>query len=546
MAEWIGARAFLHVASGPNLVSTNGSSRPKKTTLHDALVEAGAVWAQNVGYLILGEAGPPRAWTISGTGITVPVVKSTLAREEVRIKIESSGREGLSGPVRARYGLYAICFGFFLVLLDTTALNVAVVAMQRDFGGGMSGLQWVVNSYTIVFASFLLTCGAVGDRLGARRLYQTGLSLFTAMSVLCALSPGVGFLIGARMAQGLGAAIMLPASLSLLSHAFARPDERARAVAFWAGIVSLGFAAGPALGGLVTGYFGWRAIFWLNAPVGVAAILMVRAFVDETKVSNPRSIDWAGQAAVSLALFCLTYGIIEAGSMGWTAPRVLGGFGLAALLAGAFAFIERHSATPVLPRALFLNSTFSVCVAVGLVLNFCMYGTLFIESIYLQNIRHLTAVSAGLMILPFTVLPTVTTRVIAGYSGRRHIRSRLAAGQIVSATGAGILIGALWTPGVWAILLGLGLLGIGMGCVMPAMTAGVLAASPAQTSGLASGILNSARQVGGTLGVALMGTLVQDGRMRGYFWSFAVTVAGFSAMAVVTLRKIQDQSAAAR
>src|SRR5678815_6120140 len=190
------------------------------------------------------------------------------------------------------YGLYAICFGFFLVLFDTTALNVAVASMHREFGGTMSGLQWIVNAYTIVFASLVLTCGALGDRYGAKRLYQLGLGLFTAMSLTCALSPSVGFLVVMRMGQGLGAAMMLPASLALLSHAYPNPLARARAVSFWASIVSLGFAAGPALGGVFTSYFGWRSIFLLNVPTGLVALLMVRAFIEETRGTRDGTIDW--------------------------------------------------------------------------------------------------------------------------------------------------------------------------------------------------------------------------------------------------------------
>jgi len=176
------------------------------------------------------------------------------------------------------YGLYAICFGFFLVLFDTTALNVAIAAMHREFGGTISALQWIVSAYTIVFASLVLTCGALGDRYGARRLYQLGLTIFTVMSLACALSPNVALLIAFRMAQGLGAAMMLPASLALLSHLYPDPRARARAVSFWASIVSLGFAAGPALGGVFTSVFGWRSIFLLNVPTGLVALLMVRAF----------------------------------------------------------------------------------------------------------------------------------------------------------------------------------------------------------------------------------------------------------------------------
>jgi DHA2 family methylenomycin A resistance protein-like MFS transporter len=446
---------------------------------------------------------------------------------------------------RARYALYAICLGFFLVLLDTTALNVAVAAIQRGLGGTIGALQWVVNSYTIVFASFLLTAGAIGDRLGSKRLYQVGLVLFTGMSLACALSPGVGFLVGARMLQGLGAAILLPASLALLSHAFPDPDERARAVAFWAGIVSLGFAAGPALGGLLTSVFGWRSIFLLNVPVGLLAFVMVLRFVDETKVEHPRQIEWTGQVLACLFLFCLAYGLIEAGGAGWAAPRVLGAFALAVLLALGFGFFEKRSASPVLPRSLFQVPTFAVSVTIGAVLNFSMYGILFIESIYLQNIRHLSALSTGLVVLPFTVIPTITTRVIIRYSARRYIRWRLAAGLMVAAAGAGVLGLSLSHAGYGEILLGLGLLGVGMGCIMPAMTAGVLTSSPAKMSGLASGILNSARQVGGAVGVALMGTLVQRGQQQGLLGSFALTAGSFLLMAIVTLRAIRPEPAAA-
>lgn len=230
-------------------------------------------------------------------------------------------------------GLYAICFGFFLVLLDTTALNVAAASMERDFGSSLSGLQWVVNSYTIVFASLVLTAGAVGDRFGSKRLYQIGLALFTGMSLLCGLAPSVGALIGLRMLQGVGAAVMLPASLALLSHAY--PDARARAsaVAFWASVVSLGFAAGPALGGALTSIFGWRSIFFINVPVGAVALMMIRAFVEETPVKAPRAIDWTGQAVMSLVLGALTYALIEAGRSGWAAPRIVAAFALTIVLA---------------------------------------------------------------------------------------------------------------------------------------------------------------------------------------------------------------------
>lgn len=448
----------------------------------------------------------------------------------------------MPGPIfndrAARYALYSICFGFFLVLLDTSALNVAMVDMEHQLGETIGGLQWVVNSYTLIFASFLLTGGALGDRFGSKLLYQLGLVLFTLMSLASALAPNAEFLIAARSLQGLGAALMLPGSLSLLSHAFPDTEQRARAVGFWAGVVSLGFAAGPVLGGILTHYCGWRSIFWINVPVGAFAFWMNQRFVEDARVANPRPIDWKAQMLILLALFSLNYGLIGAGRSGWLSPVNLIAFGLTIALAVAFLGVERRSASPVLPGSLFSNSTFSVCILIGAVLNFTMYGVLFIESLYLQNVRHFGALHTGLIIIPFTVLPTVTTRLIARFNGRDFIRMRLVVGQILAVAGAISLGLALREAGIEWILTGLGLMGVAMGCIMPAMTAGVLSSAPAAMSGAASGILNSSRQVGGTLGVALMGTLMAVDRSEGMAWSFGLTALMFLIMAGVTGRFI--------
>lgn len=438
------------------------------------------------------------------------------------------------------YGLYAICFGFFLVLFDTTALNVAVASMHREFGGTMSGLQWIVNAYTIVFASLVLTCGALGDRYGAKRLYQLGLGLFTAMSLTCALSPNVAFLVVMRMVQGLGAAMMLPASLALLSHAYPNPLARARAVSFWASIVSLGFAAGPALGGVFTSYFGWRSIFLLNVPTGIIALLMVRVFIEETNTRTTRGLDWTGQLSVSLSLWSLSYALIEAGNVGWTAPRVLAAFAVAIALAALGIATQRRSASPVFPPALFSRPAFVACVAAGIVISLGVYGILFVESIYLQNVRHLSALATGAMILPLTVMPTVTTRLIDRYRADMHFKPRLVAGQIIALSGAALMAASVWVPATAFILLGLGLLGMALGFITPAMTTGVLASSPAGMAGVASGILNAGRQVGGSIGVALMGTLVQMHHERGMIVSFAAALILFGVVAVGAKRVMPD------
>jgi MFS transporter, DHA2 family, methylenomycin A resistance protein len=275
-------------------------------------------------------------------------------------------------------------------------------------------------------------------------------------------------------------------------------------------------------------------VFWLNVPIGFATFVLVRMLVDEAKEKNSRHIDWLGQALICLALFCLTYALIEAGGLGWTARAVLIADATAVFLVGAFVLIEKRSKSPVLPGFLFVNSTFSVCIAVGLILNFGSYGVLFVESIYLQGVRHLNAFEAGMVILPLTLLPTITTRAIIRYSSRRHLRPRLVIGQLVAAIGAIVLFFTLKNPGYWIIVVGLALMGVSMGCVMPSITAGVLASSPPQTSGVASGILNSARQVGGTLGVAVMGSLYQQSHTQGLKFSFWLVLITFVLMAAVT------------
>jgi DHA2 family methylenomycin A resistance protein-like MFS transporter len=291
---------------------------------------------------------------------------------------------------------------------------------------------------------------------------------------------------------------------------------------------------------MFTSWFGWRSIFLLNVPTGIVALLMVRAFIEETDATAARPLDWIGQAAVSLALWALSYALIEAGNAGWTAPRVLAGFVATVALAGACALSERRSAAPVFPPALFSRPAFLACVAAGVVISLGTYGILFIESVYLQTARHLSALATGVMIVPLTVLPTVTTRMLDRYRADMHYKPRLVAGQIFALAGAAMMALSVWVPATVVILVGFGLLGISLGYITPAMTTGVLTASPAAMSGLASGILNAGRQVGGAVGVALMGTLVQMHHDAGMVVSFTVALVSFGVVAVAAQRTIPD------
>ncbi|MBV9272827.1 MAG: MFS transporter [Verrucomicrobia bacterium] len=438
-----------------------------------------------------------------------------------------------------RRALFAVCFGFFLVLLDTTALNVATPALGQEFGDSISDLQWVVNSYTLVFASLLLMAGALGDRAGVKRSYQVGLALFTGASLLSAVAPSPVILIMARAAQGFGAAIMLPASLAILSHTFPNAEARSHAVSVWANTASLGFAAGPVLGGLLTACLGWRTIFWLNVPVGIAALWFNHLWVKEAKLESARRIDWAAQITLGAGLLAVTYGLIEAGRRGWTNGASLGAIGFFLLTIPLFVFLERRSDHPVLPAFLFSKPTFSTCVVVGFVLNFSMYGILFMESIYLQKARALGALGAGLLITPFTLFPTIVSRLLSQKNGAAYLRSRISLGFALAGIGSLLLLASTLTSALWPVALALGILGVSMGSIMPAMTAGVLVSSGPETAGLASGVLNSARQVGGTVGVALLGTIMGSFPITaGFVYATGLTVVVMIATAHVTSRTL--------
>jgi DHA2 family methylenomycin A resistance protein-like MFS transporter len=311
-------------------------------------------------------------------------------------------------------------------------------------------------------------------------------------------------------------------------------------VSFWASIVSLGFAAGPALGGVFTSYFGWRSIFFLNVPTGIVALLMVRAFSEETVVNGARRLDWIGQLCVSLSLWALSYALIEAGNAGWGAPRVLAAFVATIVLAVACAVTEARSAAPVFPRTLFARPAFVACLTAGVVLSLGTYGILFVESIYLQSVRHLSALATGAMIVPLTLLPTVTTRTLDRVRADMHFKPRLVTGQILAVMGTATLALSVWMPALGVMLLGFGLLGVALGYVTPAMTTGVLTASPPSMSGLASGTLNAGRQVGGAIGVALMGTLVQMHHERGMLASFVVALLLFAFVGALASRSIPE------
>jgi DHA2 family methylenomycin A resistance protein-like MFS transporter len=436
-----------------------------------------------------------------------------------------------------RWTLVASSFGLGMALLDVTAVNVAVAAIQRGLGTSVRGLSWVIDGYTLAFASLLLLAGGLGDRLGARRVFIAGLSLFTIASALCGFAPGLATLVLARILQGVGAALFVPSSLAILRQAYPLAQERARAIGVWSALTAIAGASGPLFGGLLISAFGWRSIFLLNVPVGIVAIAMAFQFVRSSPRSVGRGLDLLPQltAAASLALF--TWALIERPVRGWGSPAIV--LAIAASLAGlgAFVLLERKSANPVLPLRLFADRTFSSTASAALLYAGAFFGSVLVLSLYFQEVRGDTPARAGLHLTAITIFFGLTSvlagRLVARYGTRAPIAWGLAA-LFASAAWAASLPSATPFPLLAPALM---LMGIGAGLVAPSMNAAILASVPASLSGIGAGVLNASRQVGTALGVAVFASMFHgDGKAAAVRVSLAWAGAIYLGALVLALR----------
>jgi DHA2 family methylenomycin A resistance protein-like MFS transporter len=343
--------------------------------------------------------------------------------------------------------LIAICIGYFMVILDATVVNVALPALGRDLGGGVSGLQWVVDGYTLVFAGLLLSGGSLGDRLGGRRVFQAGLSLFTLASAACAAAPSIGLLVAARLVQGLGAALLVPSSLALLRAAYHDPRERARAVGAWGAVAGIAAASGPVIGGLLVAASSWRTVFLLNLPVGIAGLLLAQRHLPGSGERTGGGLDPPGQLTGIAALSSVTLGLIEGGHSGWTSPQALVPLVLSLPLWAAFLACERRAGEPMLPLRLFRSSTFSGASFVGLAINLGFYGQLFVMSLYLQHVRGWSALATGLALLPEGLFVALSSSLSGRAMGRIGPRFPMIAGLLIGGAGLAGL------PGLRAAML---------------------------------------------------------------------------------------------
>jgi DHA2 family methylenomycin A resistance protein-like MFS transporter len=403
--------------------------------------------------------------------------------------------------------LAAMSLGFGVVQLDVTIVNTALSSIGSSLGGGVAELQWVVSTYTITFAALILTAGALGDRLGAKRMFMTGFSLFTLASLACALAPTSGILIAARAVQGVAAAILVPNSLALLNHAYPGQTERGRAVGIWAAGASLALTAGPFLGGALIALVGWRSIFLVNLPIGLGGLWLAWRYATDT-TRNARDLDLPGQAAAIAALGVLAGAIIEGGRLGWTNPFVLGGFVGFVVLSALFLLQERHVAHPMLPLSLFRHRMFSLMSLVGLLVNIAFYGLIFVFSLYFQQINHWTPFATGLAFVPMMGAVLPVNLLAARVAERIGAPITVAIGALVAAAGCLALLDIGEGTSYWMFCVPLIAMGGGLGLLVPPMTATLLGSVEKSRSGIAAGVLNSTRQTGSVLGVALFGALI--------------------------------------
>ena len=412
------------------------------------------------------------------------------------------------------------CMSLFIVGLDVTVVNVALPSIQRELHSSVSGLQWVVDAYSLVLASLLMLSGSTADRVGRRRTFQVGLALFTLGSALCSLAPSLGALVLFRMLQAIGGSMLNPVAMSIITNTFTERAERARAIGIWGGVVGLSMALGPIIGGVLVSAVGWRSIFWVNIPVGLAAIVLTALFVPESKAPTRRRFDPVGQLLVIITLAALVYGIIEGPGWGWTSPLILGCFAVALLAGVGFAWYETRREQPLLDTRLFRSTPFSGATLIAVSSFAALGGFLLVSVIYLQEVRGYSALHAGLYMLPMAGMTAVCSPFSGRIVGSRGPRLPLV-GAGIAITVSAVTLTRLSVDTSTASLIGSYLLfGLGFGLVNAPITNTAMSGMPRAQAGVAAAVASTSRQVGSSLGVAVIGSVVvsaQVGTIRAGF-----------------------------
>ncbi|MFD4567730.1 MFS transporter [Streptomyces sp. NPDC058467] len=401
------------------------------------------------------------------------------------------------------------CMSLLIVSLDNTVLNVALPSMQKELHASVAGLQWTIDAYTLVLASLLMLAGSTADRIGRRKVFVVGLIIFTSGSVLCSLAPNLDSLIAFRMMQAVGGSMLNPVAMSIITNTFTDPRERARAIGVWGGVVGISMAAGPLVGGLLVDSVGWRSIFWINLPVGLAALLLTLRYVPESRAPKARRPDPVGQFLVIALLGSLTYAIIEAPSSGALKTLAFGVIAVAALL-GLLRY-EPRRAEPLIDLRFFRSAPFSGATVIAVSAFAALSGFLFLSTLYLQNVRGLDALHAGLWMLPMAAMCFVCAPLSGRLVGSRGPRfSLLVAG--IAMTASGVLFAAFQAEtSNLTLVLGYVLFGLGFGFVNAPITNTAVSGMPRTQAGVAAAVASTSRQIGGTLGVAVVGAVLASG-----------------------------------
>jgi EmrB/QacA subfamily drug resistance transporter len=396
----------------------------------------------------------------------------------------------------------------FIVGLDSTIVNIALPAIRRDLHASLSGLQWTIDAYTLVLASLLILAGSTADRVGRRRTFQTGLVVFIVGSLLCSLAPSLGWLIAFRMMQAVGGSMLNPVAMSIITNTFTEPRERARAIGVWGGVVGISLALGPVVGGALVGSLGWRSIFWMNIPVGLAAVVLAARYVPESRAARARRIDPVGQALVLTVLAALTYAIIEGPNAGWSSPEIVGFFALGVLALAGLVGYENRRDEPLLDLRFFRSAPFSGATVIAISAFGALSGFLLLNTLYLQDVRGLSALRAGLYTLPMAAMTVVFAPLSGRLVGSRGPRpSLLLAGAAMTLSVLPMTGLTAHTAVGWLMVSYVGF-GFGFAMVNAPITNTAVAGMPRSRAGVAAAIASTSRQVGSSLGVAVVGSAV--------------------------------------
>jgi EmrB/QacA subfamily drug resistance transporter len=448
------------------------------------------------------------------------------------------------------------CLSLLIVGLDNTIVNVALPSIKRDLHASIAGLQWIIDAYLLVLASLLMLSGSTADRLGRRRVFQTGLAVFTGGSLLCSLAPSLGWLVTFRTVQAVGGSMLNPVAMSIIVNTFTQPRERARAIGVWGGVIGISMALGPVAGGALIGPVGWRAIFWVNVPVGLAAIALTALFVPESRAPRPRKLDLPGQLLMIITLTALTYGIIEGPRAGWGSALIVGSFALAAAGLASLIVCELRRSQPLIEVRFFRSVPFSGATLIAICAFAAMGGFLFLNSLYLQDVRGFSPLRAGLLLVPMAAMMLIFSPLSGRMVGNRGPRlPLLVAGIAIMLSGVALTMLADQTALGWLTATYV-VFGIGLAVVNPPITNNAVSGMPRSQAGVAAAVASTSRQIGQSLGVAVIGSAVTS-RISGPlarslaaashvgWWIVAGCGAVVLLLGIVTTTRWADRTAAA-